>query len=400
VSDNLEGPSGDFERALGLMAMGQYGTAVPILEGCARESPDRPEVWTALAQAQVASGDDLGGLESAQCAIALRPEGPSGYHLASVALMTMNRSDEAEHYARRAIEIVPNWSDPHRWLAEVLLTMKGRSDDALEAASEAVRLAPHDPRTHLTFAKVLIKLRKSELARTELLTALSLEPGLNTARELLATIDRGSSGTARPSSRSPELAEALAETLRQDPSAALAAYRLNHVIVRAYDRAMWILSVGAIIGINAAQSQTSGSAGSRLWPAVMLVVAVLYEMNFLKGLRTDTRAHVMGLVRHLGQVRAALILGIIGACLVVVQVVAPFTAQRVAGFLACVLLVAGRVVLNLWQVKLNRCAQKEFGTSWQKSQPLQTIFGAKFLEGDSTGVRRIRSDALGASNFA
>ena len=379
MSDGLESPSGDFERALGLLAMGQYRVAVPILEWCARQSPDRPQVWTALAQAQVASGDDIEGLESAKRAIALQPDGPTGYHVASVALMTMNRVDEAERFVRRAIEIVPNWSDPHRWLAEVLITIKGRANDALDAATDAVRLAPEDPRAHVTYAKALIWVRKRDFARAELLTALSLDPELDAARELLAAIDRGASGAARPSSTSPELAEAFAETLRQDPAAAYAEYRLNHVIVRAYDRAMWILYIGAVVGMNEDfQSQSAGSAGSRLWPAIMLLVAVFYEIHFVDGLSTDTRRHVIGLVKSRGHVRTALILGMLGALCVVVQVVAPTNTQRVAGFFAPLLLLAGRIALNLMQVKLNRHAQIQFGTSWQKSQPIERLFGANF----------------------
>jgi TolB-like protein/Tfp pilus assembly protein PilF len=71
--------------------------------------------------------------------------------------LTVRRTDEAVEEFQRAIDINPNFSTAHGYLADTL-SLDGQSERAITYAEQAIRMSPHDPqnaRFNMSLATVL-----------------------------------------------------------------------------------------------------------------------------------------------------------------------------------------------------------------------------------------------------
>ena len=81
-------------------------------------------------------------LALARKATEVDPLEPVSFHALAVALMWLRRLDEAEHAARRSIELEPNSAHSHGALGNVL-HFAGRHEPSIESLELALRLDPH-----------------------------------------------------------------------------------------------------------------------------------------------------------------------------------------------------------------------------------------------------------------
>lgn len=100
----------------------------------------------------------------------------------------------AEDDSRRAVSANPN--NPRSWLnlASALVDQR-KSEEALRAADTALRVRPHYAEAHYVRAIALVQLGRLEEARTDLRSALEIDPTHAAARELLTRLD---ASQARP----------------------------------------------------------------------------------------------------------------------------------------------------------------------------------------------------------
>jgi tetratricopeptide (TPR) repeat protein len=82
------------------------------------------------------------------------------------ALIALDRFDEAEEVARRALETEPGAGPNHALLAEILHA-RGRTEEALRILRPAIHLAPEGPRLHEQLVAVLAELGDEDGVREE-----------------------------------------------------------------------------------------------------------------------------------------------------------------------------------------------------------------------------------------
>ena len=148
-----------------LMAHGFPHDARHCFREAARLEPQQ-FLWVYL-PSHILEETDLGAaLSGYQRAVVLEPNyGPLRYRLA-MALMRLNRPDEAEHQFRRAAELIPNSPEPHMGMGRVSLS-RGDNQTAREYFETAARLFPLCRQAHVELARVCHVLGDVETARRE-----------------------------------------------------------------------------------------------------------------------------------------------------------------------------------------------------------------------------------------
>jgi tetratricopeptide (TPR) repeat protein len=153
-----------------------------------------------------------------QEAIALDPQTPYARVNLAVALIALGRVDAAEAHLRDALELLPSYADAHSNYGQ-LLQRRGELEASLRHLRAAVHYGPSDVLPHLNLANVLIRMGRSDEALHYFREATRLDPympkPLAGAAWILAT-------HPDPSVRNPveavRLAERAAElSRRQDP---------------------------------------------------------------------------------------------------------------------------------------------------------------------------------------
>ena len=84
------------------------------------------------------------GIEQFQRLVNLAPDEPIGYGNLAVAYLRLKKSEEAEGWVKRGLEVDPMNSQLHFILAEIYQS-QGRTEKAVAAIQEAVKLAPNNP---------------------------------------------------------------------------------------------------------------------------------------------------------------------------------------------------------------------------------------------------------------
>jgi protein O-mannosyl-transferase len=96
--------------------------------------------------------------------------------LLGVALAQQERYDEAIALYRAALEIRPDWYEPHLHLGSAL-TRVGQYDEALEQLRQALENHPRPYRIYTTIGELLLVQQKFDEARAAFEQAIALEPG-------------------------------------------------------------------------------------------------------------------------------------------------------------------------------------------------------------------------------
>jgi len=171
-------------RAAQLAEQGRARAAVAVLEALVTAYPDHAGAWCRLAAARLEAGEPRESLDAAKQAITLGE--PSWAHrLASLALVELDRHDEAVVSAREAVR-----RDPEDWrclvtLAEALASRA--PEDAVRAARAAVALAPHEPRAHEVLGDSAVLGHDWSLAERAYGDAIRLDPA---GEEVVAKLSR------------------------------------------------------------------------------------------------------------------------------------------------------------------------------------------------------------------
>jgi len=166
-----------------------------------------------------------------QEAIALDPQTPYARVNLAVTLIALGRVDAAEAHLRDALELLPSYADAHSNYGQ-LLQRRGELEASLRHLRAAVHYGPSDVLPHLNLANVLIRMGRSDEALHYFREATRLDPympkPLAGAAWILAT-------HPDPSVRNPveavRLAERAAELSRRRDSVVLSA------LATAYDAA-------------------------------------------------------------------------------------------------------------------------------------------------------------------
>jgi tetratricopeptide (TPR) repeat protein len=199
----------DYEKALAfappdspVYAATVHSNLGVVLERLGRSSEAVQEYTTAVAldpslvAGHINLGDALAALgrgpeavEQFTAALRLEPSAAEAYVGLGNVLLLQDRAREATEPFSKAIQLRPDLPDAHNGLGAALAET-GRADAAIPEFVEALRLQPRFPSAETNFGAALIKMGKIDEARRHLQAALAEDPSLQTARELLASIDK------------------------------------------------------------------------------------------------------------------------------------------------------------------------------------------------------------------
>lgn len=181
--------------ALRLIDAGRPDDAVAVLTGFLARRPDDVTVLALLSLAHLRARRWAAALAAADAAIGLDPAYPPAWQRRGVALIELDRTDEAERAAVEYLRLAPDDWHAHYTLARVLRTRRGRRTEALWHAERAVALAPDDADAHNLLGVVHRSLEDRDAAADAYRRALSIDPGHALARSNLALLTLGRAGT-------------------------------------------------------------------------------------------------------------------------------------------------------------------------------------------------------------
>ena len=180
-----ESIAGVLLRAAELTAAGDPQAAITLLRPVVVAHPDHPEAWCRLAAAHVDNAEPQKALDAARHAIVLG-ERSWAHRLASLALLELGRTDEAEVSAREAVRRDASDWRCHVALAEVLVIADPA--EALRVARRAVDLAGTEPRPYEVLGDVAVRAREITTAKWAYRQALRLDPESPHARTNLTRL--------------------------------------------------------------------------------------------------------------------------------------------------------------------------------------------------------------------
>ena len=164
--------SQEVTRAGWLIEVGQYERAMRILAHLLAGYPDNASTTykvMALAHNSVDRFEDAEA--AARKALAVQPNDPDAHRLLAQALISQDRDPEAEPSLRTALQLTPE-DDALLSLMSIALT---RTEEALFYAREAVRLSPGSADNHMLLA-VAQMTSNPQAAETALQETLALDP--------------------------------------------------------------------------------------------------------------------------------------------------------------------------------------------------------------------------------
>jgi tetratricopeptide (TPR) repeat protein len=184
-------------RAAQLTADGRPRAAIELLRPVLVVHPEHSSAWCRLSVAYLDAGDVTQSLDAAKRAIVLG-ERSWAHRLASLALIELDRFDEAVASAREAVKREPLDWRCHVTLAESLAPKSPK--DAVAAARRAVDLAPREARPLEVLGDVAARAADTQLARRSYQDALRLDPG---NEHIAASLGRLGAAPQKPPKRAP-----------------------------------------------------------------------------------------------------------------------------------------------------------------------------------------------------
>lgn len=173
------------ERATTMCEMRRYREALAVLERIVRDQPENSTAWTLIAQARLGRRDHAEALEAARTACRLVIDSEP-QRLATVALIALERYEEAAVSAAETIRLDPGDWRAYVAHAEALIWQAGRLSDARASASTAVQLAPHEVATHLIAGQIELADGDVDKAADSFRRVLGIDPSNTSAFNELA----------------------------------------------------------------------------------------------------------------------------------------------------------------------------------------------------------------------
>jgi Flp pilus assembly protein TadD len=161
-------------------AVQEYATAVTL-------DPSLVAGQINLADALATTGHFSEAVDHFTAALRLEPGAAEAYVGLGNVRLEQGRAREAIEPFSKAILLRPDLADAHNGLGAAL-TETGSAAGALPEFAEALRLRPRFPSAETNLAAALIREGRTDEARRHLHTALSEDPSLQMAKELLASI--------------------------------------------------------------------------------------------------------------------------------------------------------------------------------------------------------------------
>lgn len=281
-------------RAAAQFQRGDAAGAADLLGPVLAAEPDNVRALVLMTHTQLALKKPDLAHEVAHRAVVAAPESAEALGALSRALSGLDRHGEAVAVAQAAARLEPENAYRHNRVAWALLGEGRRTVEAEHAARRAVELDPHEADFRITYAMVMKQLDYTDRARQALRDALALEPDNAVAQHELATLDvvhrnpfalgrlaRGASG--------------LAGALRADPGQQASKFMLDVALQRFLVYTAIVLALLAYIGWRVLDFSEQGA---RLLAAAAALVPIGVAGYFVsrldRGLRTYQigRAHV------------------------------------------------------------------------------------------------------------
>ena len=167
--------SQEITRAAWFVETGQYERAMQILARLLAAYPDNASTtYKVMAEAHKSVERFEDAEAAARKALAALPNDPDAHRLLAQALISQDRDPEAERSLRTALELTPE-DDSLLSLMSTALTRMGRTEEALFYAREAARLSPGSADNHMLLAMAQMT-SNPQAAETALKETLALDP--------------------------------------------------------------------------------------------------------------------------------------------------------------------------------------------------------------------------------
>jgi len=162
--------------AISELQAGRVSEGIELLQFLYANSPDDPNVLYLLGS----SLSDLGNLAQAEShlrrALEIRPNFPEALVNLGVALMRMNKTDEAVEILKKAVKLDSKNAFGHRNLGACIFKLGGDIATAQAHLEQAVQLAPEDIQSWLGLAGVYKAQGRTAAAKKACTTVLQIAP--------------------------------------------------------------------------------------------------------------------------------------------------------------------------------------------------------------------------------
>lgn len=175
----------ELEKAKQLCETRRFREALGLLNRIVVREPQNATAWTMVARAHLGRGEHAEALTAARSACELAVDSEP-QRLATVALVALDRHEEAFTHATEAVRLDPGDWRNYVEQARALIGMPHHTNDARSAAQTAVQLAPCDVSTHLVAGQVELADGQIEQAAEAFRRVLSIDPSNSAAFNELA----------------------------------------------------------------------------------------------------------------------------------------------------------------------------------------------------------------------
>lgn len=164
------------DRAQALLDIGRAAAARNVIAKVLAATPTSSRALCLLARSHEADGDYAQMLAAAERAVAAEPDNEWAHRQQAVALIQLDRPEEAERSAREAVRLAPNTWQGQVALAGALAGVGGQRRAAFAAVRRAIALAPEEAETHYAQGVLRHYLGFGWWARRSYLRALRCDP--------------------------------------------------------------------------------------------------------------------------------------------------------------------------------------------------------------------------------
>ena len=351
-----------------LIELGRYDDVVRTVQALMAEDGAAASdggLWCRLSLAYLRLERDVEALEAAGHAAALLPDSDWPHRLASHALESLGRNDEAVRAAAESVRLAPYTWQGHARFAATLSASGGDLQLARQAANHAVSLAPNEPDAHSAMGLVALRQGDYQTAEKAFRHVLSLQPDHHSALNNLAVVQL----------RHRDLDGALSgfsAAIRSDPSQEVARRNVDSVVRAVLYRAQWFVFVAAYLARQVLDQHDGGhrtDIGRPARIAVALGVAALAGLGAwwsLQRIPRGLRPYAWSVVRRSRVLFASAIVTIAAFC-ALLAVPIP-SGPDAAATLAAV--AAGLALVGILLSMAARGARPRFGLPFRRKRKL------------------------------
>jgi tetratricopeptide (TPR) repeat protein len=338
---------------MALFEAGSLSEASERVRHLLERDPRDGEAWSLLARVEFAAERHEQAVEAAERVCELSPGSTSPHLLACLALLRLERFDDAVVHAREAVRI-----DPFDWRALALLARLfvrdgARVTEARELVARVMRLAPDAPEAHLTAGFVAAGAGDRDGAKRSFLKVLELDPGSSTAQHELARLRL--KGRVNDPAALAEAAAGFERALRAEPEAEHSRRTLELVLRVFLSKSAYLLFIDAYL-VGRVTSGSNAVAG-RLLPLVLLLIPAFYAWRFCRRLTAPLVGRLRRVITREGPIRLAACCEALAVLCILAGVGAPESIRPGLAGTAGVLALIGRVALYTQVEHASRAAR-------------------------------------------